>query len=222
MRRFIALVLASVLALSLCACDSKEKKMEDKNRGTFYQIHEAFEKTDEIGKQIVSVWELSNNKWSSLDSYSNGFDFFAENVPFTRDELLNALAHCRYNTGGEGSLDYHLNAVKNNCDLYFSKLLDDYKSYGLILLVIEVYKQNGQLGEIESLLSSAKGNIKSLSEDRADNEHYEMLKKYFTATNAYYNFCCAPSGTLQDAYIDIQQYNETAEECYNSMYYFFE
>ncbi len=73
------------------------------------------------------------------------------------------------------------------------------------------------------MLADAGESIKELSKNYPDYEHYENVKKkYFTAANTYYNFCTNPSGTLQQSMENVNSYNNTADECYNSLYYFFE
>lgn len=231
MKKVISLLLVAAICLSLVACSGGNKKALELSKSAFDNIQEAYEKLDIIGNDILTVWKLGIYNESELRTWKTGFAFLCDNVSLSRDDVLDGLAYLDYATGDSYSTyEKCKEAVREFYDITFyssatsSGLLARYDNTfsACIDLVVESYRQNGLLSEIELLLSSASESIKELSKNHSDYEHYENVKKYFTATNTYFNFCSNPSGTLEQAMENINNYNNTADECYNSLYYFFE
>lgn len=231
MKKLISLFLVAVMCLSLVACNGGDKKALELSASAFNYIHQAYEKIEVIGNDILTVWKLGIYNESELRTWQSGFALICNNVSLSRDDMLDGLAYLEFTTGDSYSTyEKCKEAAREHYDLYFyssatsSGLLARYNNTfsACIDLVVESYRQNGMLAEIEGLLSSAIEIIKELSYNHSDYEHYENVKKYFTAVNTYFNFCSNPSGTLEQVMENTNKYNNTADECYNSLYYFFE
>ena len=231
MKKIMALLMVVAMCLSLVACSGGNKKAFELSKSAFDNIQEAYEKLDIIGNDILSVWNLGIYSDYELRQWGEGLDLFCNNVSLSRDDVLDGLAYLEWKAENELNYEYYKESVREYDDLHFYSphvedcgLLWRYDNTfsACIDLVVESYRQNGMLAEIESLLSQASQDIKELSENHSDYEHYENVKKYFSAVNTYFNFCSNPSGTLEQAKENINNYNNTANECYNSLYYFFE
>ena len=225
MKKIMALLMVVAMCLSLVACSGGNKKAAELSESAFNNIQQAYEKLDVIGNDILTAWKLGIYNKSDLRKWAGGFAYFISNISIPRDDLLDALASLEYKADGTSlDLDYYTKSVREHYDLYWDRLIERNPDIfsACIALVVESYMLNGELDEIETLLSFASESIKELSQNHSNYEHYENVKKYFTATNTYFNFCSNPSGTLEQAMENINNYNNTADECYNSLYYFFE
>ena len=231
MKRLISLLIVVAMCFSLSACNGGDKKALELSESAFKDIELAYEKLDVIGNDILTVWKLGIYNESELKEWGEGFSIFCSAVSLSRDDVLDGLAYFEMIANGNTlDYDYYKASVREHYDVYFyspstgNGLLNQYENTfsACISLVVESYRQNGELEEIEALLSSASMTIKELSQNHSDYEHYENIKKYFTAVNTYFNFCSNPSGTLEQAMENINGYNNTAAECHNSLYYFFE
>lgn len=230
MKKVLTLLLAISMILTLSACGGKkEEEAFELSKSAFYNINDAYERLDAIGNDIITAWNLGIYERNSLLGWTTGFPFFCDNLTVSKDSALDGLAAAySYAVEQEYELDleYYKESVREYSDLYWDETL---RAYGLdntfsacIFVVVESYRQNGELDEIGALLSSATETIKELSENHSDYEHYDAIKKYFATTNTYYNYCCNPSGTLEEAQSNMNKYNNDASEAYNSLYYFFE
>jgi len=225
MKRVIALLLATVMCLSLAACSGGNKKAFDLSESAFNNIQEAYEMLDVIGNDILTAWKLGVYNKEELLTWKEGFDYLTSNLSIGRDDLITALASLVYGMTDswcvELAEEYYDSMFNGSVDGLVTVAFPDVFS-GCVTLVLEAYRLNGELAVAELLLHSAGESIKELSEKHSSYEHYEYVKKYFTAANTYYNFCSNPTGTLEQVMENINSYNQTAAECYNSLYYFFE
>ena len=63
-------------------------------------------------------------------------------------------------------------------------LLDDVFS-ACVLVTSNAYVENGKTKQVEDLLTSAKAQMKEMSQKYSDYEHYSNLKEYFTSVSAF-------------------------------------
>ncbi len=230
MKRIIAIFLLLAISFSCWACSTKDKKAYELSKSIFENIEKAYEKLSPIGDDIISAWELGINSGDSLKEWREGFPLFCSAVSLTQDEVLDGLASLEHQANGRLDLEYYKGSVREYYDIYFYSpatnkgLLSRYSDTfsPCVELVTESYKMNGDLNEIESLLSSARESLEKLSNNYSDYEHYWSITKYFNVINTYYNFCNEPTGSLEQAIDDLHEYNEIAEECHSSLYYYFQ
>lgn len=231
MRRILAIILALALCLSLCACNSTEKMAYELSKSAFSEIQEAYDIIKDIPLDILIAWGFADLYEDDIKDGEHGFDNLCSVVSLSRDEMLDGLAGIAntINDYGIDDIEYFKEEVREFYDLYFySRVSEDgiVNKYGAsaacIYVVSEAYQQNGDLPAAEALLNSAQDSILELSEKCPSYEHYSNLKEYFTAVNAYYNFCSNPGGSYNSASDKIDDYADTIEECYNKLYYFFD
>ena len=225
MKKVISLLLVVAMCMTLVACGGGKKKALELSESAFNNVHQAYEKLDVIGNDILDAWKLGVYNERYLCEWSSGFGYFVSNISIPRDALLDGLASLEHKVSEYSlDLDYYTESVREYYDLYWDRLIERSSDTfsACIVLVVESYIISGELKEVESLLSLASESIKELSQDHSDYEHYKNVKNYFTVVNTYFNFCSNPSGTLEQAMENVNGYNNTANECYNSLYYFFE
>lgn len=64
--------------------------------------------------------------------------------------------------------------------------------------------------------------MKKMSEKYSDYEHYPSLKKYYTETKSYFDFCKAPTGSFEQVKTTINDYRNDIREYVSDLDYIFE
>lgn len=100
-------------------------------------------------------------------------------------------------------------------------LLDDVFS-ACVLVTSNAYVENGKTKQVEDLLTSAKAQMKEMSQKYSDYEHYSNLKEYFTSVSAFFDFCKSPKGSYEQAIETMNDYRNTARELKNDLAFIFE
>ena len=240
MKKIISILLVIAICLSFSACATKNDKAYNLSKDVFSEISAAFEIMEQISGDIISAWTVGIYDTKAL-GYSDGFELFCNSVSLSEDDIWKGLAYYEYITDEYSeysnpdftffNLDYYIEyLIENKSTFYFnssynnSGIIYKYDNVftGCVMLVIYSYEQNGKIGEVEELLTSAELKIKQLSEKYSDYEHYSSLKEYYSTARSMFSFCQSPTGTLEQAKNNTNNYKNTADTCYNNLYYFFE
>ena len=84
------------------------------------------------------------------------------------------------------------------------------------------YIMNGNADEAQAALDAAKTQMKELSQEYSDYEHYPNLKGYYTTTSSFFDFCLNPSGSFEQVKDTINDYRNDAREYISDLDYIFE
>lgn len=103
----------------------------------------------------------------------------------------------------------------------FISMFDDGFS-GYVYLVINAYEAKSTYAEIATILDAAKEQMRTMSEDYSDYEHYPNLKGYYTTTQAFFDYCQKPTGSFEQAVTTIENYRNEARDYYYDLEYIFE
>ena len=88
-------------------------------------------------------------------------------------------------------------------------------------LVNAAYKISGKQEGIQTQLDESKNLLKSLSTDYADYEHYPNLKNLYTTVNAFFEYCCEPTGSFDQSKTTINDYRNEARDFINDLEFIF-
>ena len=95
MKKIIALLLAIVMCLSMCACGTTGKNMKDSIVGTwkyYYELTEASVYYENVGDKCVQTIELYKGGTGRIYWYNETADHEGSNVPLTweiKDDIVN-------------------------------------------------------------------------------------------------------------------------------------
>ena len=117
--------------------------------------------------------------------------------------------------------DDEKNNVIDKADLLFYYFEDDLFSF-CVMCVTGAYIVNGKVKEVEDALNSAKAQMKKLSQDYSDYEHYPNLKGYYTTTSSFFEFCNNPTGSFEQVKDTINDYKNDARDYISDLDYIFE
>ncbi len=123
----------------------------------------------------------------------------------------------------KASLANLIKSVEEDPDIaLYSAMNKDALFASCVMAVIYAYQENGVFEAVESLLGDAKQEMKQMSAQFSDYEHYPNLKGFFTNTSALFDFCKAPEGSFEQAKETINEYRNNARKFKNDLDYIFE
>lgn len=204
MKKFISIVLALSICLSLCACGSggKTQKAFDAAKEAFGNIDRAYALTEEYGTDIYEAWRLGIYEAKNIS-----VTLLADELNLSADEINAAIDD--------------FTGMKGEGNKIFAVYKDDLFSI-CVILVVKAYELKGTTEEIKTNLDVAKAQMKEMSEKYSDYEHYSNLKGYYTKTNAFFEFCQNPTGSFEQIKTTLNDYKNDAREFRNDLAYIFE
>ena len=244
MKRAIALFLIVGMCFTLCACGNQEKAF-DMSKQAFNDIHSAYEKVEGMSDDVYEAWRIGIATETSSLHELDDLSFLTHNISLSDDDIYRGLAHAKflYNDFLVFA-DSYISVDTDNIDQYvsFLRMCDnsDFPSFcdpdtiydfismfddgfsGYVYLVIYAYEAKGICAEISTSLDAAKEQMKTMSKDYSDYEHYPNLKGYYTTTQAFFDYCQKPTGSFEQAVTTIENYRNEARDYYYDLEYVFE
>lgn len=210
MKKALSLILVLALCLGLCACGGNNNKDAfTTSQEAFDKITTAYQATNEFSEDIYEAWFLGVNSSSKYNDDSE-LDEFADEMHIELEHIQQAIANLRgkdsYSYGDWSRLYYLYNYS------YFS---------AWVSVISEAYKCSGKAESIRSELAEAKALMKTLSDKYSDYEHYPSLKKYFTNTLAFFDFCCNPEGSFEQVKDTFNGHRNNARVYFFDLNYIF-
>ena len=185
-----------------------EKSFND-SKAAFDYVTSAYTATNEFSKDIYEAWRLGVNSRKDYDNNSE-FDEFADEMHIEQEYIEQAVANLLFKEtfeyGDWEKLPYMFNGS------YFS---------AWVSAISEAYKCSGKADEIRDELTAAKDLMKQLGDEYSDYEHYPSLKKFFTNTIAFFDFCCNPEGSFEQVVSTFNEYRNNAREYFFDINYVF-
>lgn len=216
-KKIIALLLVAVMSLSFVACNGKTENKEtafDVAKEAYDKITIAYDITEQFGSDIYEAWRLGiYDKDEILD---DGVGHLASKLDLSEDEIIAGVALI---VAGDDKEPESL--TKSTANFYFKYMKDSLFSF-CVMVVSKAYEANGKVDETQGALDSAKGLMKKMSETYSDYEHYPNLKKYYTTTKSFFDFCQEPTGSFEQVKDTINDYKNDARDYVSDLDYIFE
>jgi len=221
MKKLLALMLAAALTLSLTACGGKDKKAFEASQEAYNNVNAAYEIIENFGSDIYEAWRLGIYHGDEDD-----FDlaYLADELALTEDELQTGLAYLINGDEWDSMSDDEKQGKIAFAGRYFPVLLksSDNVFSVCVYIVTAAYQANGKIAETKEYLDTAKMQMRDLSENYSDYEHYPALKGYYTTTNSFFDFCQTPTGSFEQLTTTIEDYETTARDYKADLDYIFE
>lgn len=221
MKKIISLILALTICLSLTACGGQKKAFEA-SKAAYENIDTAYKITEKYGSDIYEAWRLGiYDKDEILD---DGSEHLAKELSLSADEIRMGIAYTVVGIIGEDwdeLSEDDKTTYMNNADNCFSIMKDDLFSF-CVMAVTGAYTVNGQVEEAQTALNAAKVQMKELSQEYSDYEHYPNLKGYYTTTSSFFDFCNNPTGSFEQVKDTINNYKNEARDYISDLDYIFE
>ena len=224
MKKAIAILLALLMVLSLAACGGgSKKKAFSLAKKAFDEIEEAYSITESFGDDVYEAWRIAIYEDDEL--LEDGIKHLATQLHLSESELSDGVAAYLIEDVGEGSWETasleEKNLYKDNTAALFGIFESSLFSF-VVGCVVKAYSISGKSDMIQAALVAAKADMKEMSEKYSDYEHYASLKKYYTTTNAYYEFCKNPTGSFEQLKTTTSNYSNDARTHRNDLAYIFE
>lgn len=219
MKRMYSLLLVIVMCLSLAACGGGEKKAFEASKEAYKNIAIAYEITEQFGSDIYEAWRLGI--YDDDEILNNGAEHLATELSLSADEIRAGAVYSLYQDEWDTLPEDEKESLIDNADLLFEYMEDDLFSF-CVTAVSNAYIVNGKVKEAQTALDTAKGQMKELSSEYSDYEHYPNLKGYFTTTNSFFDFCQNPTGSFEQVKDTINDYKNEARDYISDLDYIFE
>ena len=221
MKRIIALFLVIAMGLSLAACGG-DKKAFEASKAAYENIDIAYEITEQFGSDLYEAWRLGiYDKDEILD---DGAKHLASNLSLSADEIRTGAAYTIAKALGENweeMSDDDKKAYAKEADDYFAIMEDNLFTF-CVMCVSGAYAANGKVEQAQTALDAAKSQMKELSQEYSDYEHYPNLKGYYTTTSSFFDFCNNPTGSFEQVKDTINDYKNNARDYISDLDYIFE
>lgn len=223
MKKVLSVLLVIAIAVSLCACGGgKTKKAFEASKEAYKNVNAAYEITEKFGSDIYEAWRLGiYEKDEVLD---DGCAALAKELNLSENEIATGAAYAVIEILGEDwktVSDSDKQKYINNADSLFNAMEDDLFSW-CVNVVSCAYIANGKVAEAQGYLDEAKGQMKDLSNNYSDYEHYPALKGYYTTTASFFDFCQNPTGSFEQVKTTLENYKTTARDYNADLNYIFE
>lgn len=219
MKKITSLLLVVVMCLSLVACGGSDKKAFEASKAAYDNIDIAYEITEQFGSDIYEAWRLGiYDKDEILD---DGANHLATELSLSADEIRAGAVYTIYQDEWDTMSDEEKEELIDEADLFFSFMEDDLFSF-CVMAVSNAYVVNGKVEEAQTALDAAKAQMKELSADYSDYEHYPNLKGYFTTTSSFFDFCQNPTGSFEQVKDTVNEYKNEARDYISDLDYIFE
>ena len=223
MKKLIALSLALVMCLSLCACGGGSKKAFEASKAAYDNIDIAYEITEQYGSDIYDAWQ--HGIYDDDKILEEGAAYLATEMHLSEDEIKDGVAYAIIDIASSDTWDSvseeNKNIFRESNTEVFKMMEDDLFSF-CVEVVTAAYLLNGKADEAQTALEAAKMQMKELSEQYSDYEHYPNLKGYYTTTRSFFDFCQNPSGSFEQVKDTLNDYKNTARDYISDLDYIFE
>ena len=246
MKRIIALVMALAICVSFAGCkktmcsskgceneavdDSTfdepycSKHLEDKKAfkasyDAYTNISTAYEIIEEFGSDIYEAWRMGI--YDDDEILDDGAAHLATELSLTADEIRAGAVYTVYEDEWDTMSEKEKEEKMDYADLYFYLMEDNLFSF-CVMVVSNAYIVNGKVAKAQTALDAAKAQMKELSADYSDYEHYPNLKGYFTTTSSFFEFCQDPTGSFEQVKDTINKYRNDARDFISDLNYIFE
>lgn len=222
MKKTISLLLVLALCLSLCACGNSNKKAFEASKVAYDNIDIAYEITEQFGSDLYEAWRLGIYDVDEI--IDDGAKHLATELSLSADEIREGAAYTVATMLGEDwdeLSEEDKNKYIDNADSFFEAMEDDLFSF-CVMCVTGAYTVNGKVEEAQAALNAAKAQMKELSQEYSDYEHYPNLKGYYTTTSSFFDFCNNPTGSFEQVKDTVNDYKNEARDFISDLDYIFE
>lgn len=222
MKKYIALLLAAIMCFSLCACGgSSNKKAFTAAQAAYNNIDDAYQIIEQFGSDIYEAWRLGIYD-DDEDDFS--LKYLSKSLSLSETELKTGFAYAVDKDKWDNMDDKEKKEAIDSAEAMFTiyTILGDNAFSACVEAVTCAYEVSGKTAEVQELLDEAKGQMKEMSDKYSDYEHYPSLKGYYTAANAFFNFCKNPTGSFEQVKTTINDYRNEARGYISDLDYIFE
>ena len=206
-----------------CKKHLANKKAFDASKAAYESIEAAYEITEKFGEDIYEAWRMGINEKDEI--MDEGLGYLSAELNLTEEELVEGMAYMwAVDVSGldwDELSEEDKESYRGMESLVFIMFEDDFFSM-CVWMIDAAYEVNGMIETAETALNDAKSQMKTLSEEFSDYEHYPNLKGYYTTTSSFFDFCVNPTGSFEQVKTTINDYRNEARDYISDLDYIFE
>lgn len=222
MKKLTAILLVLAMCVAMTACGGGNKKAFEASKVAYDNIDIAYEITAQFGSDLYEAWRLGI--YDDDEILEDGVAYLATELSLSEEELKEGVGYVMAKIAGEDwseMSDEYKTTITENTGILFKMMEDDLFSF-CVMVVTGAYTVNGKVEEAQNALDAAKAQMKELSENYSDYEHYPNLKGYYTTTSSFFDFCQNPTGSFEQVKDTINNYKNKARDYISDLDYIFE
>lgn len=222
MKKLTAILLVLAMCIAMTACGGGNKKAFEASKVAYDNIDIAYEITAQFGSDLYEAWRLGI--YNDDEILEDGVAYLATELSLSEEELKEGVGYVMAKIAGEDwseMSDEYKTTITENTGILFKMMEDDLFSF-CVMVVTGAYTVNGKVEEAQNALDAAKAQMKELSENYSDYEHYPNLKGYYTTTSSFFDFCQNPTGSFEQVKDTINNYKNKARDYISDLDYIFE
>lgn len=214
--RVVSLCLLICMLFTVVSCSSGEKKAFATSKEAYDKLTSAYQAVDTYASDIYNAWY-----GGIYDDDELSFSYMSRKTSLTVPELQEGLVYLILGDEYESTDEAKKDSYRN--ESMFDAMLSFYTQEFAFCtdLVNAAYEVSGKQGEIQTQLDESKTLLKSLSTDYSDYEHYPNLKNLYTTVNAFFEYCCDPTGSFEQSKTTINDYRNQARGYMNDLEFIF-
>ncbi len=214
---FISILILCLVSMTGCG-KGKIKEAFDISKVAYDNVNDAYALTEVFASDIYEAWRLGIYEKEKVD-----LEFLARKLKLRESELEAGVVYALAIESGldpENLSNEDKTTLEDYVDLYFYGR--ESKFSACVNAVVGAYKANGKLSKAKKAMDDSKTNMKKLSEEYSDYEHYPKLKEFFTTEKAFLEFCENPTGSFEQVTTTINDYKNDVRECKSDLDFIFE
>ena len=208
MKKITLFVLCILLVLGTGGCANTQAETDAAQyacgKAAYDQLNVAADICVRVMDSVYNAWYFAiysaDDYTESSEDYERGLDVFVSKVGIPKELLEEAYMQYADTTlkGAQLLLPYALTKFQST-----------------VSIVEYAYQISGAFDQLDTALSTAKAELKTMMELYSDYSEYPTLKAFYAEVNSYAEFAQNPSGSFQQLKTTIDNY-ETAIRTYKS------
>lgn len=204
------------------------------SKEAYNNICKAYKIMDKLSTDLYEGWRIGATESSSYFNADNCAQYLTKTMSLTEEELREGIAywyvsHHAKIDGVQIEYDWDSATEEDKAELrkldwaFFNhqKKASETSFVGPIIAVQQAYTVRGDIDEIRTFLDEATTQMKELSKEYSDYEHYPNLKGFYSTADSFFEFCMKPEGSFNQAKITIKDYRDTARDYQSDLDYIF-
>ena len=203
----ICLLCFSTLLAVFVGCDSKESAIDNTQaqfecgKKAYNELVSASVICEEMGDAVYGAWYFAIYKFDDY-GWINSVSGLSKETGISVTDILNAGEAFGYSYEG------------------IHKALEDFNV--AVCIVLKAYEINGKTEQLNTALTNAKSELKTMTEKYSDYSQYPALKSFYSEVDSYATFLKSPSGSFEQLKTTIETYEKSIRTYKSDLSFVFE
>lgn len=195
---------------SYCSMHLVNKQAFEKSQDAYINIKASYDIITDFAVDYYEIWRIGIFEPDQIRE--QGVQFLAKYLRNISEEELRMGVIMDAQKRKDGGATGLTEEIVNNPDLYLSMSKNEYLWSICPFSVIYAYEISGMKTDAEGFLTTAKIQMKEMSEKYSDYEHYPKLKDLYATISSYFDTCFNQSQSFEQFAKLNKEYEKEASE----------